>query len=122
MPAEPEVLSLEQVVDRAADVADPYGEHDGVGELRLRFEDRDEPVTAILSVNTEVTEAQQALDPEDDDAQLVMMRAVAIYLAHRRTLVDNDREDLLRQAALNEFDGKPPEHVTDWLVQQGVTL
>ena len=120
--AEPEIVTLEQIVDRAADVADPYAEHDGVAELRERFEDRDEPVTAVLSVNSQVTEAQQALDPEDDDPQLVMMRAVAIYLAHRRNLLGNEREDLLRQAALNEFDGKPPEHVVDWLVAQGVTL
>src|SRR5437588_1883905 len=60
MPTEPETPTLAQVVHVAARAADPTGADDAVAELVRRFEDRDEPVTAVADVEEELTEARPA--------------------------------------------------------------
>ena len=114
--------TLADVVHRAAEVADPGGVNDGVADLLQRFEDRDEPVTAEPDVEQEIAEAKGAVDPQDEDPEVVMMAAVATYLAFRRTELERDREELLRLAARAEFDGQPPPLVADWLTEQGVEV
>jgi hypothetical protein len=114
--------TLADVVHRAAEVADPQGVNDGVSDLLRRFEDRDEPVTAEADVEEELAEAKGAVDPQDEDPEVVMMAAVATYLAFRRTEIERDREELLRLATRAEFEGHPPEPVTGWLAEQGVEL
>ncbi len=69
-----------------------------------------------------MAEAVGRLDPEGEDPVLQAMWAVATYLAFRRDELDDEREDLLRLAARAEWDGRPPEHVADWLAAQGVEL
>jgi hypothetical protein len=49
-----------------------------------------------------------------------MASAVAVYLAHRRTELDNEPDQLLRLAARAEFDGNPPPAIADWLSERGV--
>lgn len=120
MPTEPLPPRFAEVLDRAADVCDPTGNNDGVAELVARFEDRDEPITAVADVEQEIAEAKGAVDPQDEDPQVVMTAAVAVYLAHRRTEISDDRETLLRLAARAEFDGRPPEPVASWLAAEGV--
>lgn len=110
--------SLAEVVQRAVEVCDPAGTSDAAADFSERFEDRDEPVTALADV--ELTLREAGIDPEDEDPVAVMITAVATYLAYRRTEVDDDREDLLRLAARAEFDAHPPEHVARWLTEQGV--
>jgi hypothetical protein len=114
--------SLADVVHRAAEVVDPYGTEEGASDLLRRFEDRDEPVTVEPDVEEEIAEAKGAIDPQDEDPVVVMMAAVATYLAFRRTELDRDREDLLRLAARAEFKGDPPQPVASWLAEQGVEL
>src|ERR687889_1402962 len=114
--------TLADVIHRAAEVADPRGVNDGVADLLRRFEDRDEPVTAEADIEQEVAEAKGAVDPQDEDPEVVMMAAVATYLAFRRTEIERDREELLRLAGRAEFDGAPPELVTAWLADQGVDV
>jgi hypothetical protein len=114
--------TLADVVHRAAEVADPEGHNDGVSDLLRRFEDRDEPVTAEQDVELEIAEAKGAVDPQDEDPVVVMMAAVATYLAFRRTEIERDREELLRLAARAEFGGHPPEPAADWLAEQGVEV
>lgn len=114
--------TLADVVHRAAEVADPPGANDGVSDLMRRFEDRDEPVTAEADVEEEIAEAKGAVDPQDEDPEVVMMAAVATYLAFRRTEIERDREELLRLAARAEFEGHPSPLVADWLAAQGVEL
>jgi hypothetical protein len=114
--------TLADVVHRAAEVTDPEGHNDGVSDLLRRFEDRDEPVTAEPDVELEIAEAKGAVDPQDEDPVVVMMAAVATYLAFRRTEIERDREELLRLAARAEFDGHPPDVVADWLAEQGVEV
>jgi hypothetical protein len=114
--------TLADVVHRAAEVADPEGHNDGVSDLLRRFEDRDEPVTADRDVELEIAEAKGAVDPQDEDPAVVMMAALATYLAFRRTEIERDREELLRLAARAEFDGHPPEPVAAWIAEQGVEV
>src|SRR5215210_1846464 len=114
MPTEPETPTVFEVVQRAADVCDPQGEQLEVGELLGRFEDRDEPITALEDPEAELAEGA-ALDEDLAGPAELMTVAVATYLAHRRDEMDGDREELLRLAARAEFAGDPPAPVRDWL-------
>lgn len=122
MPTEPAVPTLSQVVHRAVSVCDPDGDDEALARFLERFEDRDEPITAEPEVELELAEAKGALDPQDDDPALVMATAVATYLAHRRTQIPSDRDEILRLAARAEFDGKPPPSVARWLAGEGVEV
>ena len=120
MPAQPEPPSVAQVVQRAVQVCDPSGQNPDVADLFARFEDSDEPVTSVPDLEQRLAEAVGALDPEGDEPALAMAAAVAVYLAHRRDQVADDREDILRLAARAEFDGDPPPAIAEWLAAEGV--
>lgn len=122
MPAEPAVPTLSQVVHRAVTAVDPDGDDEGLAQLLDRFADSDEPITAEPDVETRLAEAKGALDPQDEDPALQMAAAVATYLAHRRTEIPADREEILRLAARAEFDGKPPPGVAGWLAAEGIDV
>jgi hypothetical protein len=122
MPTEPLPPTPFEVVHRAAEVADPTGANEGVAQFLARFEDRDEPVTALADVEEAIAEQKGAVDPQDEDPAVVMAAAVAVYLAFRRTELHDDSQELLRLAARAEFDGHPPAHVADWLAAQGVKV
>jgi hypothetical protein len=91
-----------------------------VAQLLERFQDSDAPVTSEPDVEETIAEAKGAIDPQDEDPAVVMTAAVATYLAHRRTEMDDEREEVLRLAARAEFDGDPPPDVRDWLQAEGV--
>jgi ABC-type sugar transport system substrate-binding protein len=115
--------TLAEVVRRAADVVDPEAANDGVADLVLRFEDRDEPISQVQeAVEQEVAEAVGAVDPDEIDPAVQMAGAVVTYLAFRRDAVDEDREDVLRLAARAEYDGTPPEAILEWLDAEGVAV
>jgi hypothetical protein len=122
MPTEPQPPTLAEVVHRAVEVCDPAGADEGLAQLLTRYEDRDEPVTAVADVEQELAEGKGAIDPQDEDPAVTMAAAVVVYLAHRRDEVADEREEVLRLAARAEFDGDPPEPVADWLAAQGVSL
>jgi hypothetical protein len=117
-----ETPTLSQVVHRAVEVCDPAGSEEGPADLLRRLEDRDEPVTAAGDVEQQIAEAKGAIDPQDEDPVTVMTAAVATYLAFKRTEMERDRADLLVLAARAEWDGNPPQIVSDWLARQGVQL
>jgi hypothetical protein len=117
MPTDRDLISLSDLVRRAAAIVDPPGEDPAVEEFAVRFEDVDEPVRSQLEGLEE-----RVLWGVDEDAPIVMAQAVTIYLAHRLEDLDNTPEHILRHAARAEFDGHPPENVTAWLADQGVTL
>src|SRR3954453_19341480 len=120
MPTEPAPVPLSQVVHRAVEVCDPAGADDDLADLFIRFEDADEPVTAVEDVEQRMAEAAGALDPEGEVPSLQMAAAVATYLASRRDELDEDPEELLRVAARAEFNGNPPPAVANWLEEQGI--
>jgi hypothetical protein len=122
MPTEPAPVTLAQVARRAVEVCDPSGADADLADLFERFEDADEPISAVGDIETRVAEAKGALDPEDEIPAVTMAAAVIVYLAHRRDEVSDDPEDILRLAARAEFDGAPPEHVQAWLDDRGVEV
>ena len=119
---EPDVPTLAELVRRAAEVVDPDAADPAVTALVERFEDRDEPVTAIGDVGQELEEAREAIDPGPNEPAAVMATAVATYLAFRRTEAEDDRETLLRLAARAELPADPEPSVMDWLAAQGVRV
>ena len=121
MPTEPHVPTVFEVARRAAEVCDPDDDDPAVGELLERFEDRDEPITALEDPETQLAEAA-ALDEDIAEPAELMVVAVATYLAHRRDEMDDRREEILRLAARAEFSGEPPEPVRDWLADEGVEI
>src|SRR5215216_2501899 len=114
MPTEPDPITVSQVVHRAVEVCDPAGTDEDLADLFIRFEDADEPVTAVEDMEQRMAEAAGALDAEGDIPSLQMAAAVATYLAFRR-------DQLLRLAARAEFNGNPPPAVANWLEEQGVS-
>jgi hypothetical protein len=117
MPTDRELITLSDLVRRAAAIVDPPGEDPAVEEFAVRFEDVDEPVRSQLDGLEE-----RVLWGVDEDAPIVMAQAITLYLAHRLDQFDDEPESILRLAARSEFDGKPPENVIAWLEDQGVTL
>lgn len=114
--------TLAEAVRRAVDVVDPSGDQ-GTEDFLVRFEDRDEPISALQeSIEQEIDEAVGAIDPDGTDPAVQMCGAVVTYLAFRRDEISDVREDILRLAARAEFDGEPPVLVRDWLEAEGVAL
>lgn len=122
MPKQPETPTLAELVRRAAEVVDPAAADPAVTELVERFEDRDEPVTAVADVGRQLEEVREAIDPGPHEPAAVVATAVATYLAYRRDEVEDDRETLLRLAVRAELDEQPDPSVAEWLAQQGVEV
>jgi hypothetical protein len=123
MPTEPEPVTLSQIVHRAVEVVDPDG-GEGLDDLLERFEDADEPLSAVGadSIAQRIAEGVGALDPQQEDGAVQMAGAVATYLAYRRDEVDEDAGALLELAARAEFEGHPPEPVRAWLADVGIEI
>jgi hypothetical protein len=113
MPTDRTLITVSDLVRRAAAIVDPGGDDPAVAELVTRFEDDDEPVRGVLDQLEE-----RLAWGADEDAPIVMAQALVLYLAHRIDEIDDDAEELLRLAARAEFDGHPPEPVTAWLDQR----
>lgn len=102
-------VTLSELVRRAVGIVDPDDEDGVVGDFELRFEDADEPVTSIDNLEERIAFGA------DEDPAVVVAQAVVLYLAHRRDAVDDDDDDIVRLALDSEFNGNPPQSVTDWL-------
>jgi hypothetical protein len=111
------LITLSDLVRRAAAIIDTDGHDDAVAAFALRHEDDDVPVRGILD-GLEERIAWGA----DEDAPVVMAQAVVLYLAHRLDEVDDDPDDILALAARSEFDGDPPEPVQEWLGANGIEV
>src|SRR5947209_4906103 len=70
MPTEPQPVTLFQVVHRAATVVDPDGVDADVTDFLTRYEDADEPVTAVVDIEQRLAEAAGALDPQQESGPL----------------------------------------------------
>jgi hypothetical protein len=116
MAREPDPFTLADLVRRAVAITDPDEADPALAEFEQRFEDADEPVTAVASLEERIAWGA------DEDPGVIMAQAVVLYLAHRRDSVDDDPGDVLSLAARAEFDGDPPEPVLDWLAGRGVRV
>ncbi len=119
MPTDPPPVTLAEVVHVAVEICDD-GTSEGLDDLLTRFEDAEEPISAIEDVEARLNEALGPPDADEDDAPLTMARAVVTYLAPRRDELGASPLELLRLAARAEFHGEPPAHVAEWLARQGV--
>jgi hypothetical protein len=120
---EPGHPTLAEAVRQAVDAVDPAGRNDGLADLELRFEDRDEPLSAVQPVLAQtLAEERGKIDPQSEDGAVELAVAVVTYLAYRRDEAGEEREELLRLTINAEFDGKPPETVADWLGEEGLEL
>jgi hypothetical protein len=117
MATEPDLITLAELVRRAAAIVDPPGDDAAVEEYAVRYEDADQPVRTMLDGLEE-----RILWGADEDAPIVMAQAVTLYLAHRPEDVENTPEHILLHAARSEFDGRPPDNVKSWLADQGVNV
>ena len=113
MPTDRTLITVSDLVRRAAAIVDPNGDDPAVVELATRFEDDDEPVRGVLDQLEE-----RLAWGADEDPPIVMAQALVLYIAHRIDEIDEDAEELLRLAARAEFDGHPPERVTAWLQER----
>jgi hypothetical protein len=108
-------------VHRAVEICDPEGHDPTLAEFLRRFEDRDEPVTALgPRRKREFFDVARSIMGTRRAPALVMAAAVATYLAYRRDELDDDPDDILRLAARAEFGRHIPQDVTDWLAARGV--
>jgi hypothetical protein len=117
MATEPQPLTLAEAAHKAVEVCDD-GTSNELEDIVERFEDADEPITAIDDIDTRLNETLG--DPEDGDPAFKMARAVIAYLAYRRDEIGEEPDRLLQLAARAEFDGQPPPDVAEWLEQRGV--
>lgn len=120
MPTEPTPITLSDIVRRACEIVDPDDTDPVVGEFERIFEDADEPVRALDSVESRVANVLQTLDPAVASGTLSMLGAVTTYLAYRRDELDADDATVLRLAARAEWAGEPPEVAQEWLEARGV--
>jgi hypothetical protein len=117
MPTDRQLITLADLVRRAAAIVDPNGDDAAVAELVTRHEDADEPVRGILDELEE-----RLLWGADEDPPIVLTQALVLYLAHRLDEIDDDPDELLRLAVRSELGGRPPERVAEWLAERGVEL
>ena len=121
MPTEPQPVILSQLVHRAVEICDPDGADEDLAELLRRFEDADQPASALVDgIEQRMAETVGVLDPQEEAPALQVASAVTVYLAHRRDEVDDDADHILRLAVRAEFDGHPPANVANWLDEVGV--
>jgi hypothetical protein len=98
------------------------GDTEALDEFLERFEDADEPISAIGNIDELIAEAIGVIVADDPEPGLRMAGAVVVYLAFRRDEIRAEPEELLRLAARSEFDGHPPREIVAWLEDQGVSL
>src|SRR5215218_4583733 len=117
MPTDRSVITLSDLVRRAATIVDADGVDDAVTAFAARYEDDDVPVRGVLDGLE-----QRLAWGADEDPPVVVAQALVLYMAHRLDEVEEDPDELLRLAAREEFDGRPPEAVGAWLEANGIEL
>ena len=122
MPTNPEPITLFEITKRAVEICDPDDRDGRLGDLLARFEDADEPVTAIDNLEERVAIAVEGVDAEIDDPAVSMAAATILYLARRRDELHDHPDKILRLAARAEWKGDPPEAVVEWLSDRGVEV
>ena len=120
VPTEPTPVTLAQVVRRVSEVVDPDNDDAVVGDFERVFEDADMPVAGLDDVQTRVATALADLDPAVANGSLSVAGALTVNLSFRRDELDAVPEQLIRLAVRAEWEGKPPEPVSDWLAARGL--
>lgn len=123
MPTEPQPTTLAEVVNRAVDVADPNASDAAIAAIQERFEDADEPISAVLDgLEERLADAVEEVDVELDDPAVAVTIAIVQYLGRRRDELDADADTIMRLAVRSEWRGDPPSSVLAWLGERGVDV
>jgi len=112
--------SVAELVRRAVEVCDPADHDEALGRFERRFEDDDEPVTAVENLEERLAGAVDGADPDVEPSVLVA-RAVVRFLAEKRGHGDDvhDPDELIRLAARRQWHLDPPPDVAGWLASRG---
>jgi hypothetical protein len=119
---DPDPLTVAQVVRRAVEICDPEDDDADLGDFEAFFEDDDEPVSAVLNLETRLAVAEEGVDVLLEKPAVMMATAVALYLAYRPDEMRGEPDKVLRLAARAEWKGDPPDVVADWLAERGVEV
>jgi hypothetical protein len=122
MSTEPPPLTLFEVVRRAVQLVDPDDNDPTAGDFERAFEDDDEPVRGVDDIEDRVAEVLAELDPATNNGSMAMAGALTVFLAYRRDEMHVDPAKLLVLAARAEWEGDPPEVVTEWLADRGLKI
>ena len=122
MSRDPDPLTVAQVVRRAVEICDPEDDDADLGDFEAFFEDDDEPISAVLNLETRLAVAEEGVDVLLEKPAVMMATAVALYLAYRPDEMRGEPDKLLRLAARAEWKGDPPDAVTDWLAERGIEV
>jgi hypothetical protein len=109
------LISLADVVRRAAAIVDPDEADPAVGQFVERYEDEDAPVRGLLDRLDE-----RIRWGADEDPPVVMTQALVLYLAHRLDEFEQPDDKLLRLAAEAELADDPPVRIDAWLAENGI--
>lgn len=113
-------VTVGQLVHEAVALCDPDGTDEACSQLLLVFEDDDRAAVGLGdTLAEELRTSVGGLDPEHDSAAAEVAAAVASYLATKPGGGSGD-EATIREAARVTWGGDPPQHVADWLADQGV--
>ncbi len=110
------------LVRRAVEVCDPEDRDQTLGRFEERFEDDDEPITAVEHPHERLSLALDGADFDVADPAVSVASAVVLYLAAKRGKADYDRSpsELMRLAARARWHQHPPSDVATWLTAHGV--
>jgi hypothetical protein len=112
--------TVADVVREAVKVCDPEGRDPQLARLEEQFEDDDEPVTAVDSLEERLAIALEGADYEGENPAVSVASAAILYLAARGgdPSYNRDPDELIRLAVKAEWHGDPPAAVSDWVAQR----
>ncbi len=119
-----QTATVASLVRRAVEICDPEDRDPALGRFEARFEDDDEPVTAVENLEELLAIAAEGSDYQIENPAVSMATAVVIYLARRpsETANPSNPTELLQLAARAQWHGRPPREVSDWLALRGVKV
>jgi hypothetical protein len=113
-----EILTVSQVVSRAAAICDPGQGDPAVTAVLRSFEDDERPATAPEDLEGELRGTVEGIDPEADSPAAALVAASASWLATNPGDAD-DPERVLRESSRLFFGEDPPPAVAGWLAEHG---
>ncbi len=109
--------SVSDVVRRAVELCDPDDVDQTLGRLEQQFEDDDEPITAVESLEERLAIAVEGADYEAENPAVAVASALVFHLAAHPGEVDSDEDpdQVIRRAVKAQWPHGAPRYVAEWL-------